>query len=298
MLQQFPPTRKCEQAICLSQPAPPTPAPVSEAEFLARTMTACTRAAAQIVASLFLLTGMMGCDHGFPAPTVTTAARIAAEPLEIKYREGRGGLILIRGVATSSARGSAEMEFILDTGAPQTVLINSAATQSLKLDTTKARRLGPADRPTSPVGVIEPGFTLDFGVAKLSNLTAVVIDQSTLPCQDRFAAIGFQGIIGADLFRSFVVAIDTKTKTIRLHDPKAFVAQNMQALPLTFMAGHPHLSGEITNAQGLKTHLLLHVDSGRNFSASLLPNAGAGLVAPSDAKMRKSCFVSGDVRAD
>jgi len=234
---------------------------------------------------------------GFPAPTITTRSPAV---VELPYREGPGGLMLIKGATTrkigANSDARADLEYILDTGAPVTVVIDSPATKALHLDTSNARKLGPADNPATPTGVIDKGFGIDFGDVAVSNLTAVVIAEQSLPCNERFARVGFQGVIGADLFRTFVVEVDAQTKTIRLHRPASFAPGDMRPVPLTFSSdGHPYIDTEIVVTPGVTETVRLHVDSGSSTPASFLPGSRPGLVALPDGKKGKVCFVQGEL---
>ena len=120
---------------------------------------------------------MLGsCDvatilHGFPEPKIVTQSEL---PLELSYREGKGGLVILSG----RVNGKGEVDFVLDTGAPVTVLIDGERTSGLGIDTSNARRLGPSDDPAAPIGVIRGGLTLAFGDVTLRGLTAVVLPES------------------------------------------------------------------------------------------------------------------------
>lgn len=81
---------------------------------------------------------------GFPPPEIT-APRAA---IELPYREGPGGLVLLKGRVNDKA----DVDFILDTGAPVTVLIDGARTAGLGLDTSNAAPLGDPKDPASPGG--------------------------------------------------------------------------------------------------------------------------------------------------
>jgi len=56
-----------------------------------------------------------------------------------------------------------------------------------------------------PIGIVRSGLALAFGDIALAGVTAVVLAEGSLACADRYRTVGFAGVIGADLFRSFVV---------------------------------------------------------------------------------------------
>ena len=224
---------------------------------------------------------------GFPLPVPKLAKAL---PIELDYREAKGGLVLLRG----RVNGKSDVEFILDTGAPVSVLIDGARTAGLGLDSSKARPLGNPDNPGTPVGDIQQGFGVTFGDLALSDLTAVVIPQRTMPCQDRFEEIGFGGVIGAALFKQFVVEVDTTAKRVRLHDPKAWrPPASATVLPMSFRGGHPYVQTRLTLADGQVIDAPMNVDIGMNRQLTLVTGGHPALVMPVDGTPRKSCYVNG-----
>jgi len=224
---------------------------------------------------------------GFPLPVPKLAKAL---PIELEYREAKGGLVVLRGRVNERS----DVDFILDTGAPVSVLIDGARTSGLGLDSSKARALGNPDNPGTPVGDIQKGFGVTFGDLALSDLTAVVIPQKTMPCQDRFDEIGFGGVIGAALFRQFVVEVDTTTKRVRLHDPKAWrPPAGATVLPMSFSGGHPFVQTRLTLADGQVIDAPMNVDIGMNRQLTLVTGGHPALVMPKDGTPRKSCYVNG-----
>ncbi len=239
---------------------------------------------------------LAGCDLryallGFPEPTYVVAAPSA--PIELTYREAKGGLVIL----TGRVNGKADVDFILDTGAPVTVLLDGKRTTALGLDTSKARPLGDPDNPAAPVGDIQPGFRLDFGGVTLSELTAVVVPQKTMPCQERFDEIGFGGVIGADLFRRFVVEIDPVSKRVRLHDPRKWeVPSGATTVPLTFTGGHPFTQVKVALRDGKVIDLPMNIDTGMNRALTLVAGAHPAIAMPPNGRARTSCLVNGTLQ--
>jgi len=221
---------------------------------------------------------------GFPTPKYELAT---SAPIDLPYRES-AGLLLVKGRVDGT-----DASFVLDTGAPVTVLVNGPRLAPLALDTSKARKLGPADNPAVPVGIIKRGLTLQFGGLRLSELSAVVIEGSNMPCRERFEAAGFQGVIGADLMRRFVVEVDPAAQRIRLHDPAGWTpSATLGTLPLEFSGGLPFMQAELRDPAGA-VPLRLLVDTGSNDSLSLIAGSRPELAIPEQAQPRESCYVAG-----
>ena len=231
-----------------------------------------------------LLALLLAAACAFPPPTVTVAG---PGPVELPFRIAADGLVLL----TGRVNGSHDVDFILDTGAPVTVLIDNEHTRPLSLDTRGARRMG--EDPASPTGVIRGGQSIDFGRVAIRDLTAVLIPGASLPCQERFAAIGFGGVVGADLFRRFVVEIDWAARRARLHEPAAWQPPGgLATVPLEFKDGHPYVRSTVHLPDGRGVPLLLHLDTGMNLPLSLATGPSTPFVAPPDGKARTTCFAS------
>lgn len=248
--------------------------------------------AARTVAVAGVVLAVAGCDlqyalMGFSEPKVSVASAL---PVELAYREGKGGLVIL----TGRVNGKADVDFILDTGAPVSVLIDGPRTVALGLDTGKARPLGDPDHPATPVGVIGRDFHVAFGPIALAGLTAIVVPEKSMPCRERFDAIGFAGVIGADLFRRFVVEIDPIAKRIRFHEPGTWRAPDgASTLPVTFGRGHPFIDARLTLASGETIATRMNVDIGMNRALTLVAGSHPAIAMPVDGAVRKSCFVNG-----
>jgi hypothetical protein len=228
---------------------------------------------------------LLAAACAFPTPSFTVTGPV---PVELPFRVAADGLVLIRG----RVNGTQDIDFILDTGAPVTVLIDNAHTRGLRLDTSGARRLG-GDDPASPTGVIRGGQSIDFGRVAIGGLTAVIIPGASLPCPERFEAIGFGGVIGADLFRRFVVEIDWRARLVRLHEPAGWQPPaGLAAVALDFEDGHPYVQSTIHLPDGRRVATRLHLDTGMNLGLSLTTGASSPFAAPADGKQRTTCFVS------
>lgn len=229
-----------------------------------------------------------GCTvTGLPAPEVVTAKPY---PIALPYREGPGGLVLLKG----DINGKGRHEFILDTGAPVTVILDGPRTAKLGFDTSNARPLGDPNDAATPTGIVALGNAVDFDGVQLKALAAVVVPRRTLPCQERFDAVDFDAVVGADLFRSFVVDIDPGEKRVTLHDPKTWQPpRGATAMPLVFRAGHPYLQAPVQVANGVLRAADLHLDTGQNRAITLHAGTDPLIAFPADGAPSTLCGVSG-----
>lgn len=242
---------------------------------------------AAIVAAVVILNG---CDllarlHGFPEPTIAVQGAL---PVDMPYREGKGGVVII----TGRVNDKVDVDFILDTGAPVSLLIDGAATAALGFDTSNPRTLGPEGDPASPIGIIQSGVSFVFDRVALTGVSVVVMPERLLSCPDRYRSLGFAGVIGADLLRRFVVEVDPAAKRVRLHDPAVWNAPGgAPTAALRFDRGHAFIDTKITLASGETLAMPMHLDSGMTTALALVAGQPPGLAMPEAGEMVTSCFV-------
>jgi len=223
----------------------------------------------------------------FPEPKVDVTRPL---PLDLTYREAKGGLVILTGRVDDRE----DVDFILDTGAPVSVLIDGKRTTKLGLDTRDARPLGDPSNPAAPIGVLRPDTRITFSGVTLSGLTSVVIPEKTMACRERFDEIGFGGVIGADLFRKFVVEIDPAMKRVRLHDPAKWQpSPGASVVPVVFRSGHPFVDVKVTLPSGVVVPEQMNLDIGMNGEIALTVGSHPAIVMPKDGKARTSCLVNG-----
>ncbi len=224
---------------------------------------------------------------GFPEPAVRLSGAL---PIELPYREAAGGLVLLSG----RVDGKADVDFILDTGAPVSVLLDGRRTAALGFDTSGARPLGDPDNPATPVGIVQRGLSVAFGPLTLAGLSAVVVPEKSMPCRERFEAVDFAGVIGADFFRPFVVEIDRAGRKVRVHEAATWrVPAGAAVLPFTMRQGHPFVETAVALEDGRVVKGGMNLDTGMNRALTLVAGSDPAIVMPATGEVRKSCLVNG-----
>jgi hypothetical protein len=119
-----------------------------------------------------------------------------------------------------------------------------------------------------------------------------------MPCREKFDEIGFGGVIGADLFRRFVVEIDPAARRVRLHEPAAWSApQGAAAVPIDFRAGHPFVETRITLPDGRAIVGPMNVDTGMNRTLTIAVGSHPALAMPANGTPKRRDGGRGDPRA-
>lgn len=167
-------------------------------------------------------------------------------PIEIQ----RGSLLL-----KTRINGSQPLTFKLDTGFGIST-IHPSLTETLQLQRVgQVRIIGIAGE--EQAGTFA-GAEFDFGGLKFSPRRI-----ASLPSDGNRPRRSRDGILGADFFRRFVVEIDPKAKTLRLHEPSQFnYAGKGEVLPLEFKRDTPIIEAGITPPGRAAVRAKFEIDCG------------------------------------
>jgi len=180
----------------------------------------------------------------------------AAAPVEIAFElSGNHVFVPVRA-------GDQDLWFVLDTGAGTSLLdLSRARAMHLGLGQAfSARGGGPASTPGARLA--QPAtVTVGSGPTAVAVPVAAALDFSSLAA---YAGRDFDGILGGDFIRRFVVEIDFAQQRLRLHAPDEFRPGGRGAtLPLTFRNGFPHVRAtlRISDAASFDVDGMLDVGS-------------------------------------
>jgi hypothetical protein len=189
-------------------------------------------------------------------------------------------------VIDAAVDGSPALSFVLDTG-DQTGII----------DLDRARQLGLTLGRQIKIGGVGSGAVTGYLLNGATFVLPALADAPqrlavALPLADLATRLGhpFDGIIGADFIRQFVVEIDYTRRTITLHDPTAFTYEgNGESMPVRFtVSGHPLIDAVVTPLEGPPIPGTFLIDIGSGGGVALhSPFARAHhLPAPADKTIR------------
>lgn len=155
--------------------------------------------------------------------------------------------------------GSEPRSFLLDTGA-STSLLNQTLAHSLGL--------GPKHLHETAIGTGESSTRLGFAKRVVLSLASVDLPAQTVavvPLADLESRIGHAmgGIVGADLFKRYVVTIDYAAKRITLNDPKTFAYHGGGELITIRVSGNrPFFKANLTPVCATPIEAELVIDTG------------------------------------
>lgn len=167
-----------------------------------------------------------------PFRLAKAGARLARLPLRV-----RRNLLLV----PILINGKGPYQFVLDTGVETAILTDSAARQELALPPGRPLLIEGAGEEAALRASLVPNVRVRMpGVAE-APITLAVLSNDVLKLS-RYVGEPVAGIIGADVFRSFVVEVRARRGIVRLHDPARFRPPRRAAhIPLLVREGKPYV---------------------------------------------------------
>lgn len=158
-----------------------------------------------------------------------------------------------------------ELVFILDTGAGASILdLDVAKELGLRLGRSfRARGAG--------AGSVEGAF-FDATPVSIPQTAVSVTSRSAIALTGVSLGEGFrmQGILGYDFIAGHVLAIDYRSRELRLYDAKSFAYHGPgTAIPITIARNHPHIEAEVVLADGNRIPGKFIVDVGSSAALAL-----------------------------
>lgn len=157
---------------------------------------------------------------------------------------------------------SRSLSFVLDTG-DQVAIVDTDRAKELGLKLQGQVRVGGAGSETLAGSLVKDATWTIPGLAGFSQPVALALPLGKLAA--RFGH-DFDGIIGGDFIKQFVVEVDYQARVIKLHDKEGFTyAGTGESIPIQLnSAGHPSIEAELTPIGGstIKGKFVFDIGSG------------------------------------
>jgi len=213
---------------------------------------------------------------GIPAPLHAAGARQGPVPVaRIPFDLHRNKIII-----PVTLNGAGPFDFILDTGAPVTILGAMSMAQRLGIALERSASIGGAGDGDAPPAAVSEPVAIGVGDVAVDRARVVVFDLTDALA--RASGREYHGVIGKLLFDHFVVCIDIDGGAIELFDPVTYVPPTTaDAVPLRFELGHPHLDARVRLESGLELVRDLVIDTGARPALMLDIDSTDGVVPSS-----------------
>lgn len=217
--------------------------------------------------------------------TVTIGAASSALASDVRFTSGRSALKIPFRLYNNhiylhvSVNGSAPLWFLLDTGAPHLIASKHSRTLGLKL-TPAGQAQGSGDKTQDAFHAENVSFTLPgvkatgqrFGVLDFEKLeecsNEIDVDREGNMMKRRESRKGeerqpFDGVLGDELFRRFVVEIDYTAQVMNLYKPKSYKYKGRgEAIPLEIRRQYVYLRTQLTSSTAGTVKGLFLIDTG------------------------------------
>ncbi len=125
------------------------------------------------------------------------------------------------------------MDFILDTGAPVIGLMGTDLVDRLGLDRGRSVRVGGSGSGQSPSANLIEGLTVSVGDVQIFDQTAAELPWEEISFIEFEEEPDFEGIIGYDLLKRYVVRLDFDQNVLTLYKADSFAYEGSgEILPL------------------------------------------------------------------
>lgn len=173
------------------------------------------------------------------------------------------------------------LRFILDTGAENTILTKRQVADILNVSYEKEISIMGADMKTELIAMIARRIKLSLTNASITQDIIVLGDDYFK--FDQFTGTDIHGILGAEVFRGYVVKINYVKKVLTIIDPSEFDEPDPKKytrVPISLIRNKPYINAKICllNDTCIQTRLLL--DTGAGLSLLLHTNTSPSLVLP------------------
>ncbi len=165
--------------------------------------------------------------------------------------------------------GSFEMNFILDTGVRTTILTEPVIADFLEIDSTETITIRGLGEGEAIEANLARNVSMDLPGIIGRGINMVILPQGLVSYSELFGKPVY-GIIGFELFRSFVVEIDYAKKFVRFSSPFKFKPKKKwDPIPIQINRGKPYVMAEFISPGGDKMETSWLIDTGSSQALSL-----------------------------
>jgi hypothetical protein len=175
------------------------------------------------------------------------------------------------------------LKFIFDTGAENTILTERSISDILGYEYEREFRLIGSDMRTELIAYLIRGCDIKMGNMRLSRQSLLVLEEDYFRFEEH-TGTQIHGILGASLFKNFVVEIDYQSRVITMV-PLPFAPKTIDApsIPLKVIKNKPYLQGKVQTQSGKMLSARFLLDTGASLASLLHINTHPDLKLPPSA---------------
>ncbi|MGY2133327.1 aspartyl protease family protein [Hymenobacter sp. HD11105] len=195
--------------------------------------------------------------------------------------------------------GKGPFNFLLDTGVATSTITNPRLKRQLGIHTAKEYSIAGVGPKTPLLAYRTQPVHVEFAGIEALNFSFTIVTEKALDFE-RLTGVPIDGILGFDLFQSFIVTVQPTRGTITFTDPTRsdLVKDNSwTSIPLALEDSKPYITADIAVTESIVLPLKLVVDTGAGHALSLELGSHPSLCLP---KQRMRAYLgqglSGSIR--
>ncbi|OGX85839.1 hypothetical protein BEN48_14130 [Hymenobacter glacialis] len=186
-------------------------------------------------------------------------------------------------VVKANLNGSGPYNFLLDTGVNTSIITSPTLADSLGLRHGQQYRVvGAGGLDTGLLAYQTDSVRVELDGVVAPHMTWLVLSDDALNLSG-YIGMPIHGILGSELFRSFVVALQLDNNQMVVHDPATFRApsgKKWDAVPLTVQKNKAYFTANVQLTDSLTLPLKLVLDTGASHALSIELESDPRLMAP------------------
>lgn len=225
----------------------------------------------------FLLVLFLGAVSGSAQDVPSSIVDIDKKKIEIPF-EYSNHFIIVK----LRFNNFLNTRFIFDTGAEHTIIIKKDILKFLPYDYMREIKIVGADLSQTLLAHLITGLNFTTGNLGASHQPLLVLEDDYFRFEE-YTGMEIHGILGANIFRNFVVRIDYKNQLITLIRPDLFTppVKNITSIPIDVHKNKPYINVNLKMQQDSPTiHARLLMDTGAALALMLHNNSHPAIKLP------------------
>ena len=229
----------------------------------------------------------LGCcwEAGSPAHAQALATAGPFRLAQSSRKKSRIPVQLHRNLLVVSARlnNAGPFNFLLDTGVNTSIITSSALADSLQLrQGERFRVIGAGGIDSGLLAYQTDSVRVELPHVVAPHMTWLVLSEDVLNLSG-YMGVPIHGILGSELFRSFVVSVRAEASEIVVQDPGTYrvpKGRQWSSIPLTLQNNKAYITAPVQLSDSLTLPLKLVLDTGASHALSLELDSDPRLKAP------------------